>query len=79
MVSQCHDVMDHREYSSLVKKEVFLGGLYRTYVAEAMLSKAVSIFSACRESITSIYGQLPERIRRVTGNRGLSGDIFGLS
>ena len=60
MVSQCHDVMDHREYSSSVKKEVFLGGLYRTYVAEAMLSKAVSIFSACRESITSIYGQLPE-------------------
>lgn len=40
--------------------KVFLGGLYRSYVTEAMLNKAVIISSACRESITFTYGQFPE-------------------
>lgn len=58
----CHNVTmswSIESIASLVKKEVFLGGLYRN-VTETMLGKAVSIYSACRDSIIFTYGLLPE-------------------
>lgn len=47
-------------FASLVRKEIFSGSLYGNYITETVSGKAVSIYSACQDSLMLIYGILPE-------------------
>lgn len=58
IVSWCHEAL--KKCCILSEKGSILRKLLWDYITEAMLGKAVSIYSACRESVTFIYEMLPE-------------------